>query len=98
MVCLFAILGVCAPRVALALLWLFTDLVHAAFGGAWIWPLLGLIFLPLTTLMYVLIFGALGAAGPLAWIAVGLGFLVDLRGYADIYLNYERVPRPAAAR
>ena len=46
MVCLFVLLVAFAPRVALFFLWLFTDLVSRAFGGAWLWPLLGLIFLP----------------------------------------------------
>ena len=97
MVCLFVLLVTFAPRVALAVLWLFTPLVNAAFGGAWLWPLLGLIFLPLTTLMFALAVGPLGPTSVWGWIAVIMGLLFDLRGYADIYLNYERIPKPAAA-
>jgi hypothetical protein len=96
MVCLFALLATVAPRVALFLLWLFTPLVTAAFGGVWIWPLLGLIFLPLTTLMFALAVGPLGPTSPWGWIAVLLGFVFDLRGYLDIYNNYERIPLPTS--
>ena len=57
--CLFAILGAVAPRIALVLLWIFTPAVNLAFGGAWLWPLLGLIFLPFTTLILTLYFRGL---------------------------------------
>jgi hypothetical protein len=37
--------------------------INAAFDG-WIWPLLGIIFLPYTTIMYVLVWSpATGLAG-----------------------------------
>jgi hypothetical protein len=96
--CSFAVLGAFAPRAALFILWLFTDLVSSAFGGAWLWPLLGVIFLPLTTLMYVLVVGPLGPTSIWGWLAVGLGFVIDLRGYVDILQNYERIPGRVAAR
>lgn len=49
--CLFGCLGFLAPRVALALLWLFGDYLHRAYETV-LWPLLGFLFLPLTTLAY----------------------------------------------
>ena len=51
--CLFALTAGFFPRIALVLLWIFTDDVDRAFDSSWI-PLLGLIFLPLTTIMYAL--------------------------------------------
>ena len=51
--CLFAILAVSFPRLALFFVWLFTPLVYRAFD-TFLVPLLGVIFLPFTTLMYVL--------------------------------------------
>jgi hypothetical protein len=38
----------------------FTDLVTKSFGGTQRWSLLGVIFLPLTTLKCVLVVGSLG--------------------------------------
>jgi hypothetical protein len=43
--CLFALLAGFFPRIALVLVWIFTNLVDRAFNG-FILPLLGLILLP----------------------------------------------------
>jgi hypothetical protein len=51
--CLLALLAGFAPRVALALVWIFTNWVDRAFNGFLI-PLLGLIVFPYATLFYVL--------------------------------------------
>ena len=92
MPCLFALVGAFAPRIALLLLWLFTPMVNAAFNNSWIWPLLGIIFLPFTTLMYVLVAAPLGQTNIWGWLIVLLGLLIDLRGYNDAYSNRSRVP------
>jgi hypothetical protein len=94
MPCLFAILAVSFPRVGLLLLWLFTPLVNAAFGGNWLWPLLGLIFLPFTTLMFSLVVGPLGPTNFWGWLMVILGLFVDVRGYFDAYGQRYRSPIP----
>jgi hypothetical protein len=51
--CLFALLAGFAPRLALVIVWIFTNLVDRAFSGFLI-PLLGLIVFPYATLFYVL--------------------------------------------
>ena len=53
-----ALLAGFAPRVALALVWIFTNLVDRAFNGFLI-PLLGLIIFPYATLFYVLAYAIL---------------------------------------
>ena len=53
MCCLVLIAGFIGPRFALFVWWIFGDQVDRAFDS-WIWPLLGLFFLPWTTLAYVL--------------------------------------------
>jgi hypothetical protein len=40
------------PRVALVLMWLFSTYLQRAFPGGLLLPLLGFIFLPLTTIVY----------------------------------------------
>ena len=63
MCCLALSAGFIGPRFALLLWWIFGDKVDAAFSS-WIWPLLGLLFLPWTTLAYVLAWGPLhGVSG-----------------------------------
>ena len=94
--CLFAVLAVLSPRLALLILWLFTPLVQRTFDDAWLWPLLGLLVLPFTTLMYVLVVGPLGPTNFWGWMLVLFGLLMDLRGYFDAYANRERVTNYSA--
>ena len=54
MCCLFTTLVLLGPRVAGAIWWLVQPVRwQTAFNGSWLWPLLGLIFVPWLTLMYV---------------------------------------------
>jgi hypothetical protein len=65
MCCLALSAGFIGPRFALLMWWIFGDKVDAAFSS-FIWPLLGLLFLPWTTIAYVLawgpVYGLLGLA------------------------------------
>jgi hypothetical protein len=79
---LFALIAIFSPRLALLLVWLFTNYVDRAFAG-WILPLLGLLFAPWTTLFYVLVDVAPGPIHVAGWILVGLGVLMDLSSYAQ---------------
>ena len=51
MPCLFALLAVAFPRVAIVLLWLFTNFFTGVYHNIVI-PVLGFIFLPLTLIVY----------------------------------------------
>ena len=63
--CLFAILAGLAPRIAFAILWLARpNVVAAAFGDVLLWPLLGLVFLPFTTLMYTILWVPAASPAP----------------------------------
>ena len=90
MACLFALLGAFAPRIAFLVLWLFTPLVNAAFD-TFIFPLLGLIFLPFTTLLYVLVIGPAGSTDFWGWLIILMGLLIDLRSYGDAYTNKDQI-------
>ena len=91
--CLFALGAAFFPRLALLFLWLFTPLVNRAFHFTFIWPLLGLIFLPFTTLMYVFAYiPGVGLHG-WGWFVVALGFLLDISSYGgSAYSNRNRIP------
>jgi hypothetical protein len=79
MCCFLASLAFFGPRLAFLIYWLipFGQLkVAAAFNG-WLIPILGLIFLPWTTLIYTLVFPVFG----LDWVWLGLALLADLVSY-----------------
>ena len=94
--CLFALLAVLSPRFALALVWIFTNEVTKAFHGSFILPLLGLIFLPFTTLIYSLAYvTGVGLTG-WGWVWVILAFILDLAAYGGSgYANRDRIPGTA---
>lgn len=57
--CLLVLIAVFSSRLALLLVWIFTPWVDRAFGPI-VWPILGIIFLPLTTLIYVVLWNTNG--------------------------------------
>ena len=76
--CLFAIMAGLFPRLALFIVWVARPaLVNAAFD-TWLWPLLGIIFLPFATLMYVILYtpgvGLIGGE----WFWVILAAILDV--------------------
>jgi hypothetical protein len=79
--CLALIAGFLGPRLALFIWWVFGNKVDAAFD-TWVWPLLGLIFLPWTTLAYVIAWGPVNAVSGAGWLVVALGFAVDIASYS----------------
>jgi hypothetical protein len=52
MPCLLLFIVLLFPRVALVLMWFFSNYLQRAFHNALFLPLLGFIFLPLTTIVY----------------------------------------------
>jgi len=81
MCCLFTTLVLAGPRLAILVWWLLYPARFAlAFKGSWIWPILGTIFLPWTTLMFLIVFPG-GVIG-LDWLWIGLGVLADISSYA----------------
>jgi hypothetical protein len=82
--CLFVLIAALSPRLGIILLWAFTNYVSIAFTS-WIWPLLGLIVLPWTTLMYILVAAPAGGISFWGWLMVGLGLLMDISTHAQEY-------------
>jgi hypothetical protein len=65
-------------RVALFIVWVSTPLVSHAFHEQWLLPLLGLLIVPLTTLVYVVVFALAGEVSGWNWFWVALALLLDL--------------------
>jgi hypothetical protein len=80
--CIGLLIGLLVPRVALIIYWIFTPHLGRAFTH-WVWPLLGFLFMPYTTLFYLwgMIFGG-GIEG--FWLVlVILGVVLDLSSYGS---------------
>lgn len=80
MCCVFTVLVFIGPRAG-ALLWWLVQPVRwqTAFQG-WFWPLVGLVFVPWMTMMYVLVFP--GGVTGWDWLWMGLGLLADIAWWA----------------
>jgi hypothetical protein len=78
--CLLAAVGSAIPRLVLIFVWIFTDMVTTAFSS-WIAPLVGLILLPYTTLIYVLLYAPGEGVTGFGWLFVAIAFLIDISHY-----------------
>jgi hypothetical protein len=91
MPCCFAVFAGLFPRFGTILIWIARPILfNAAFKGSWIWPVLGIIFLPFTTLMYVILFPINGGWD---WLWIALAVVIDLGHWAtNAYQNRSRIP------
>lgn len=80
MCCLITVLIFLGPRFGILIWWLLDMARWERAFSSFIWPLLGFIFLPWTTLAYVLVFP--GGVTGFDWIWLILGILIDLGAYS----------------
>ncbi|HSU33784.1 MAG TPA: hypothetical protein VLJ11_21330 [Bryobacteraceae bacterium] len=76
MPCLFALLAVAFPRVAIVLLSLFTSFFHVFHG--FVIPILGFLFLPLTLLVYAYLLNIHAPIGNVQLIYLLIAVVIDL--------------------
>ena len=90
--CLFIILLLLGPRAVIAVWWLIAPLRWSAVFGSFLVPFLGFLFLPWTTLMYVLVVPD-GVVG-LDYLWLALALFADISSYAggSVYGRRRRVP------
>lgn len=92
MCCFFASLMFFGPRLAFLVYWLLAPLrvsaAFASFNFPWLVGVMGLIFVPWTSLMFVLVFPLNG----FDWIWLGLALLADIASYMGGYGNRRKVP------
>src|SRR5437763_15399828 len=81
MPCLVALFALISPRLALFVIWVFTNLLSRAFES-WVVPLLGFFLLPWTTLAYAAMYDASNRVYGFEWFLVALGFLFVLGSYS----------------
>jgi hypothetical protein len=82
MCCVISSIFFIGPRAGLLVWWLFDPAKFSMVYNNLLWPILGTIFLPVTTLTYTFIFKP-GFGGPIGldWVWLGLGLIVDLSLY-----------------
>ena len=89
--CLLAFGIAVAPRFFLILAWIFSDRWNVVWKGDFLMPLLGIIFLPFTTVMYMLAWSPTGIQG-WDWLWIILGLFLDLTHYAQVAQNKNNIP------
>ena len=92
MCCFVTTLFLLGPRFATLIWWLVNPARFSAAYSSIIWPILGIIFLPWTTLMYAIVWSPTGIYG-LDWLWLGLALVVDIGSYVGGgYGNRKRIP------
>ena len=94
MVCCLAVFIAFFPRIGTLLIWLARPtMFSAAFGGSWLWPILGIIFLPFTTLMYVILWSPVVGLSTWDWFWLILAVLIDVMHWTNTaYSNRGYIP------
>jgi len=77
MPCLLAILALAFPRVAIVLLWLFSNFFGVLHSNILL-PILGFLFLPLTLIVYTFLLRSNGQIGPLQLVFLFIAVVLDL--------------------
>ena len=95
MCCFFATLLVFGPRLADLIWWLvrpivFPDYFQLVAGAWWLWPILGIIFLPWLTLMYLIV--APGGITGFDWVWLALALVGDIASYGSGYRQRGSIP------
>ena len=75
--CLVVLASMLSPRLAIFLVWLFTDRMAIAFNSFWV-AAIGFVFLPWTTLAWAIAYAPREGVTGFGWFIVILAFLVDL--------------------
>jgi hypothetical protein len=80
-----------APRLFLILAWIFSTRWQVVWHGQWFLPLLGIVFLPYTTVMYMLVWSPTGIQG-WDWLWLILGVWLDVMHYGQMANNRKGIP------
>lgn len=85
MCCVFLVLVFAGPRLGAIVWWLIQPARFSLIFSNILIPILGIVFLPWTTLMYLII--APGGINGFEWIFFGLGVLFDIGSYSGAALK-----------
>lgn len=88
--CLLAFAIAFAPRVMLILAWIFSERWDRVWD-TWLWPVLGIVFAPYTTIMYMLVYTPNGIEG-WDWMWIIMGVILDVMKWGQVAANRNRIP------
>jgi hypothetical protein len=98
MACLFALFAGVFPRLAVLILWIARpERIDAAFS-TFLWPLLGIIFLPFATLIYVLLYTPGRGLSGWDWFWVVLAALLDIGHWGASATQRNQIPGRRASQ
>jgi hypothetical protein len=90
MCCLFTVMVLAGPRLGIIFWGLAQPARWELAFSTFVWPLLGFVFLPWTTLMYVAV-APTGVTG-LDWLWLGIAVVIDIGSYTGgAYGNRDRI-------
>ena len=93
MCCVITSLFMFGPRLAILFWWLINPLRFTAAFSSVIWPILGILFMPWTTLAFLIVWSPVTGVYGLDWLWLALAVLADLGTYAGGgYGNRDRIP------
>jgi hypothetical protein len=93
MCCFFTALVFLGPRFAGILWWLFQPARWNLAFDTFIIPILGIIFLPWTTLMYLIVWSPITGIYGLDWLWLGLGVVADIAMHSGgAWGNKDKIP------
>jgi hypothetical protein len=90
--CLFALFGGLFPRLALLVVWIAKPVLVAAAFNTFFLPLLGIIFLPFATLIYVIVYTPNVGVTGFDWFWVILAVLLDIGHWSAGYTQRNQIP------
>lgn len=92
MCCFFTTLVLLGPRLGFLVWWLLRPVYMATVFGNWILPLLGVIFLPWTTLTYAILWTPVVGLTGFEWVLLIFAIFVDFGSYGGgVYGNRDRL-------
>lgn len=80
MPCLLAFIAYFFPRLVIALVWLFSGYLGRAYQTVF-WPVMGFVFMPMTTLAYALAINAHGSVSGVYLVIFIVAVLLDLAAH-----------------
>jgi hypothetical protein len=93
MCCFFTTLFLFGPRLAILVWWIMNPARFDLLFDSVIWPILGIIFLPWTTLMYLIVGHPITGIDGLDWLWLGLSLLFDITTHlGGGFTNRDRIP------
>ena len=91
MCCLFTALFLLGPRAAVIIWWIVDPARWSLAFSSVLWPIIGLVLMPWTTLMWVIV--APGGVNGLDWLWIGLAVFLDVSMWSgSAWGNRDRLP------